>query len=83
MLRILIRVYSTWVSRAMLVTNTPLISTDMETFVADGLSYAVFSPGGDAGNTDEPIYSIHQSQESMACPKGQCKSNILLLLSRF
>ncbi|KAI8082210.1 GDP dissociation inhibitor [Thamnidium elegans] len=63
--------FGTWVSRAMIVTNTPLASTDKENFVADGLSYAVFPPGSDAGNSDEPIYSIHQSQESMACPKGQ------------
>lgn len=57
----------------MVVTSTPLASVDKEDFVADGLSYSVFPLGSDAGNTDEPIYCNHQSQESMACPKGQCK----------
>jgi hypothetical protein len=59
-----------WVSRAMIVTDAPLASTDAETFVADALSYSVFPP---SSKDDKPIYAIHQSQESMACPKNQCK----------
>lgn len=62
-----------WVKRAIVVTDTPLVSVNTETFVADGLSYSVFPPGNEAGNAAEPIYAINQSQESMACPKNQCK----------
>ncbi|KAG2212622.1 hypothetical protein INT47_000598 [Mucor saturninus] len=63
--------FGTWISRAMLVTYSPLASANIEAFTADGLSYSVFPPGSEAGNSDGPIYGIHQSQESMACPKGQ------------
>lgn len=65
--------HSTWISRAMLVTYSPLASANIEAFTADGLSYSVFPPGSEAGNSDGPVYGILQSQESMACPKGQCK----------
>jgi hypothetical protein len=66
-------IYRTWVSRAIIVTDIPLASADTEAFTAEGLSYSVFPPSSSSGNTDEPIYANHQSQESMACPKGQCK----------
>lgn len=56
-----------------MVTDAPLTHVDAETFVADGLSYSVFPPEGEG---EQPIYSIHQSQESMACPKNQCRSCI-------
>lgn len=57
-------------SRSIIVSDAPLASTDAETFVADGLSYSVFPP---TNKDDKSIYAIHQSQESMACPKNQCR----------
>ncbi|KAI7902413.1 GDP dissociation inhibitor [Cokeromyces recurvatus] len=57
---------STWISRAILVTDTRL-----ETINCEGLSYSIFPPGSEAGNIDEPIYGIHQNDEIMACPKNQ------------
>ncbi|KAI8061549.1 GDP dissociation inhibitor [Gilbertella persicaria] len=50
----------TWISRAMIVT-----SKDVPT----SIGYSVFPPGV-CGNS-EPIYGIHQNEESMACQKGQ------------
>lgn len=64
---------STWISRAMLVTDTRLKAEDTKQYLAEPLSYCVFPPGSEAGNTDEPIYGIQQNDESMACLKGQCK----------
>lgn len=52
------------------MTDAPLTHVDAETFVADGLSYSVFPPESEG---EQPIFAIHQSQESMACPKNQCK----------
>lgn len=60
--------YSSWVSRAIVVTDSCL-----GTNAPDGVGYSVFPPGSEAGNTDEPIYGIHQSDESMTCPKGYRK----------
>ncbi|KAI8645496.1 GDP dissociation inhibitor-domain-containing protein [Parasitella parasitica] len=57
----------TWISRAMLVTE----SAEAKQHIAEALSYLVFPPGSEAGNTDEPIYGIQQNDESMACLKGQ------------
>lgn len=61
--------FGSWVSRAVVVTDHPL--KDAET--CDALAYSVFPSDSDAGNSECPIYIIHQSQESMACPKNQCK----------
>ncbi|CAO3611488.1 unnamed protein product [Mucor fragilis] len=61
----------TWISRAMLVTDTRLKAEDTKQYLAEPLSYCVFPPGSEAGNTDEPIYGIQQNDESMACLKGQ------------
>ncbi|KAL7322583.1 hypothetical protein PS15p_211566 [Mucor circinelloides] len=61
----------TWISRAMLVTDTRLESNNAKQYLAEPLSYCVFPPGSEAGNTDEPIYGIQQNDESMACLKGQ------------
>ena len=62
-------VYRSWVSRAVIVSDKPLVSLEEE-----ALCYSVFPPGSAAGNEDAPIYVIHQSAETMACPKGECKS---------
>ncbi|KAI9243797.1 GDP dissociation inhibitor [Sporodiniella umbellata] len=84
--------FGEWLHRAVVVTDQPL--QDGET--SDVLAYSVFPPGSDAGNSDHPIYAIHQSEESMACPKKQyvtyfwtasqnknvLKSGIDLLLNR-
>ncbi|KAG1474814.1 hypothetical protein G6F56_000122 [Rhizopus delemar] len=59
--------FGSWVSRAVVVTDHPL--KDAET--CDALAYSVFPSDSDAGNSECPIYIIHQSQESMACPKNQ------------
>ncbi|KAL9554867.1 hypothetical protein MBANPS3_002610 [Mucor bainieri] len=61
----------TWISRAMLITDTRLEPKDAKQYLAEPLSYCVFPPGSEAGNTDEPIYGIQQNDESMACLKGQ------------
>lgn len=61
-------VYRSWVSRAVIVSDKPLVSLEEE-----ALCYSVFPPGSAAGNQDAPIYVIHQSAETMACPKGECK----------
>lgn len=61
--------FGTWVSRAIVITNHPLKDTEDH----DALAYSIFPPGSNAGNVDFPIYIIHQSQESVACPKDQCK----------
>lgn len=58
----------TWISRGIVVTDAPLTHVDAETFVADGLSYSVFPPESEG---EQPIFAIHQSQESMACPKNE------------
>ncbi|KAG1411370.1 hypothetical protein G6F58_008585 [Rhizopus delemar] len=59
--------FGTWVSRAIVITNHPLKDTEAH----DALAYSIFPPGSNAGNVDFPIYIIHQSQESVACPKDQ------------
>lgn len=61
-------IYRSWVSRAVIVSDKPLVSLEEE-----ALCYSVFPPGSDAGNQDAPIYVIHQSAETMACPKGECE----------
>jgi hypothetical protein len=66
-------VHSSWVSRAIIVTDSRLGSIALQPYASEALSYSVFPPGSEAGNTDEPIYGIHQSEESMACPKGYRK----------
>ncbi|KAI7886495.1 rab protein geranylgeranyltransferase component A [Lichtheimia hyalospora FSU 10163] len=58
--------YESWVSRAVIVSDKPLVSLEEE-----ALCYSVFPPGSAAGNEDAPIYVIHQSAETMACPKGE------------
>ncbi|KAI9471023.1 MAG: GDP dissociation inhibitor [Benjaminiella poitrasii] len=63
--------FGVWISRAILVTNERLDTTNVEAYTDKRLSYSVFSPGSEAGNDDEPIYGIHQNDETMACPKGQ------------
>jgi hypothetical protein len=63
---------SLWVSRAIIVTDAPLASIDNENFIPADLSYSLFPPGSKAGNKESPIYGIHQSHESMACPPNQC-----------
>ncbi|KAF1806920.1 GDP dissociation inhibitor [Mucor lusitanicus] len=60
-----------WISRAILVTDIRLEPTDAKQYLAEPLSYCVFPPGSEAGNTDEPIYGIQQNDESMACLRGQ------------
>lgn len=50
------------------MSDKPLVSLEEE-----ALCYSVFPPGSAAGNQDAPIYVIHQSAETMACPKGECK----------
>lgn len=57
-----------WVSRAVIVSDKPLVSLEEE-----ALCYSVFPPGSAADNQDAPIYVIHQSAETMACPKGECE----------
>ncbi|KAI9317984.1 hypothetical protein BX666DRAFT_1856130 [Dichotomocladium elegans] len=59
-------IVGSWVSRAIVVSNKPLVSSEEET-----LSYSVLPPGSLAGNTNKPIFCIHQSAETMACPKGE------------
>lgn len=61
--------FGTWISRAIVVTDQPLKDAENK----DTLAYSVFPPGSDAGNEDYPIYVIHQSQKTMACPSNQCK----------
>ncbi|CAO3692265.1 unnamed protein product [Rhizopus microsporus] len=59
--------FGTWISRAIVVTDQPLKDAENK----DTLAYSVFPPGSDAGNEDYPIYVIHQSQKTMACPSNQ------------
>lgn len=70
---VLSRVGSAWISRAMVLSNHSLNADELKQYVSDNLSYCIFPPGSDAGNTDTPIYGIYQNDETMACPKGECK----------
>jgi hypothetical protein len=72
--------YSTWISRAIVVTDSRLGYIALQSYVSEALSYSVFPPGSEAGNTDEPIYGVHQSDESMACPKGYRKYTLFITL---
>ncbi|KAI8967900.1 GDP dissociation inhibitor-domain-containing protein [Mycotypha africana] len=62
----------TWIARAIIVTNKPIrLKTVDEPESIDTLAYSVIAPGSLEGNIDEPIFIIHQNEESMACPKGE------------
>ncbi|KAI8092542.1 GDP dissociation inhibitor-domain-containing protein [Halteromyces radiatus] len=62
---------SSWVSRAMIITNRSPAQFSKEDSSNQSLGASVIPPNDCLGNKNELVYILNQSSETMACPKDQ------------
>lgn len=67
----------------MILSKYELNDIELKEYFADNLSYSVYPPGSDASNEKFPIYGILQNDETMACPKGECKYYKVVFLGKY